>query len=790
MAPCCLRSLSAISHPLTSPSHSTSSQPLVSTKARPFKVSSRAVHSASFSHLANDGSARFNPSRGGRHIECMASRIVAVATEPVAVESETPNSETDFVNGAEGSAETYVYQAEVSRLLDLIVHSLYSHSEVFLRELVSNASDALDKLRFLSVTEPDLLGNNSELAIRIRSDKDQGILIIKDSGIGMTKDDLIESLGTIAQSGTANFLKALKENKDTLGGDSSLIGKFGVGFYSAFLVAEKVAVTSKHPRSDKQYVWEAEANSNAFTVREESNSDYFLERGTSVILYLKEDALDFTDPAKITDLVKGYSQFLSFPIYIGQEKPGAVKATTEEDGGEVEKEKKVYSYELVNEVKPIWMRRPKEITKEEYHTFYKTTFGERLDPMAYTHFNTEGEVEFKSLLYIPGMAPFSSDESTSKLKNIKLYVKRVFISDDFHGELFPRYLAFMKGIVDSNDLPLNVSRELLQESRIVNLMKKRLTKKTFDLFDSIMKRDNKEDYKKFCRNYGKYIKMGITEDKENHKRLSSFLRYYSSKHQEEMTSLKDYVDNMKEDQQAIYYFSSESVKSARNAPFMEKLVERGYEVLFLTEPLDEVSINALKSYKGKDFVDVSKEDFDLDDEEGQEQLEEEFGPLCDWMKEKLGERISRVEVSRRLSTSPCALISGKHGWSANMERIMRAQNLGDTPGLREYMASTRILEINPKSTIIQYLDDARMAGKSGTCDMIELLYETALMSSGFAPEDPAGFGSRIYDLISASVEDDNAGFEAQQGTISAENNLSPPNVEYYEPRTVVEPEVV
>ncbi|MCO5587240.1 hypothetical protein L7F22_041187 [Adiantum nelumboides] len=788
MAPCCLRSVSALSHPVSSPSHSTSSQSRVNNRARSLQVTGRSLFPASVSSLSNGVSARLNSSRG-RCAESLALRVAAVATDSVAVESETLTSKDEFGKGAEGSAERYAYQAEVSRLLDLIVHSLYSHSEVFLRELVSNASDALDKLRFLSVTEPDLLASNSELAIRIRSDKDQGILVIQDSGIGMTKDELIHSLGTIAQSGTANFLKALKENKDTLGGDNTLIGKFGVGFYSAFLVAEKVAVSSKHPSSDKQYVWEAEANSNAFIVREETNPDYFLERGTAVILYLKEDALDFTDPAKIQDLVKSYSQFLSFPIYVGREKPGAAKAPTE-DVGEAEKEKKAYSYELVNEVKPIWMRRPREITKEEYDSFYKTTFGERLDPMAYTHFNTEGEVEFKSLLYIPGMAPFSSDESTSKLKNIKLYVKRVFISDDFHGELFPRYLAFMKGIVDSNDLPLNVSRELLQESRIVNLMRKRLTKKSFDLFDSIMKRENKEDYKKFWRNYGKYIKMGITEDKENHKRLSSFLQYYSSKHQEEMTSLKDYVDNMKEDQQAIYYFSSESVKSARNAPFMEKLVERGYEVLFLTEPLDEVSINALKSYKGKDFVDVSKEEFDLDDEEGQEQLEEEFGPLCDWLKEKLGERIARVEVSRRLSTSPCALISGKHGWSANMERIMRAQNLGDTPGLREYMASTRILEINPKSSIIQYLDDARMAGKSGTSDLIELLYETALMSSGFVPEDPAGFGSRIYDMISASVDGDNDGYAAQQADIPAVDNVPPPNVEYYEPRTVVEPEIV
>lgn len=679
-----------------------------------------------------------------------SSRIAAITTDAAPVDTgsrpvgEEPGAASELVG------ERHAYQAEVSKLLDIIVHSLYSHTEIFLRELVSNCSDALDKLRFLSVTEPSLLGNDPELAIKIRTDKDQGILVIQDSGIGMTKEDLISSLGTIAQSGTANFLKALKENKDTLGGDNSLIGRFGVGFYSAFLVADKVVVSSKHPKSDKQYVWEAEANSSEFIIREETDPEYLFERGTSVTLYLKEDAMDYTDPSKIEGLVKTYSQFISFPIYVGREKPGTTKASTE-DGTEVEKVKKTYSYDLVNETKPIWMRSPREVTKEEYHAFFKKTYDERLDPMAYTHFNTEGEVEFKSLLYIPGMAPFASDEASSKLKNIKLYVKRVFISDDFHGELFPRYLSFIKGVVDSNDLPLNVSRELLQESRIVRLMRKRLTKKTFDLFESIAKRTDKEDYKRFWRNYGKYIKLGITDDKDNQKRLAYFLRYYSSTHQEEMTSLKDYVDNMKEGQEFIYYFSSESVKSARNAPFLEKLVEKGYEVLFLTEPMDEVSVNALKSFKDKDFVDVSKEDFDLGDDEEQDRLADEFGPLCDWMKDKLGERISKVEVSKRLSTSPCALISGKHGWSANMERIMRAQNLGDTPGLREYMASTRILEINPKHRIIQYLDDARLAGKSGTTEMVELLYETALMSSGFVPEDPAGLGYKIYDLIATTV---------------------------------------
>lgn len=680
---------------------------------------------------------------------------VAPPTQAAAPAADHPNPQGSETTTAPVSGEKHSYQAEVSRLLDLIVHSLYSHKEVFLRELVSNASDALDKLRFLSTTDPTLLGTETELAIRIRADTDKKLLIITDSGIGMTKEELIASLGTIAQSGTANFVKALKENKEGLAGGSNLIGKFGVGFYSAFLVANKVAVSTKNPKSEKQWVWEAEADSSSFVIREETNPDFLIPRGTSVILHLKEEAHQYTSSIKIQDLVKNYSQFISFPIYVGTEKHRQLEVKDEAaaaEGKEATKTKleKYYTYDIANEDKPIWLRSPKEVKKEEYHAFFKKTYDKHLEPMAYTHFSTEGEVEFKTLLYIPGMAPIGADEGGKK--NIKMYVKRVFISDDFHGDLFPRYLSFMKGVVDSDDLPLNVSRELLQESRIVRLMKKRLVKKSFDLFESLARSDNKEDYKRFYKNFGKYIKLGVTEDHDNRKRLAHFLRFYSSQHQEEMTSLKAYLDNMKPDQKCIYYFSSESVKSARNAPFLEQLNSKGYEVLFMTEPLDEVSAQHLKYFEGKKFVDVSKETFDLGGDDGElQKLENEYGMLCDWMKQKLGEKVARVEVSRRLSSSPCVLVSGKDGWSANMERIMRAQNLGDTPGLREYMMATRVFEINCNHPIIQDLDAARKEGKPGANQIVELLYETALLSSGFVPEDPAGFGTRVYELMSSGI---------------------------------------
>ncbi|KAH9617933.1 hypothetical protein KSS87_021648, partial [Heliosperma pusillum] len=490
----------------------------------------------------------------------------------------------------EASGEKFQYQAEVSRLMDLIVHSLYSHKEVFLRELVSNASDALDKLRFLSVTEPSLLGDAGELEIRIKPDPDNGTITITDTGVGMTKEELIDCLGTIAQSGTSKFLKALKDNQD-LGADNSLIGQFGVGFYSAFLVADRVVVSTKSPRSDKQYVWEAVADSSSYVIKEETDPEKLLKRGTEITLYLRpDDKYEFSEPTRIQSLVKNYSQFVSFPIYTWQEKSRSVEVEEEEEPkgeekpeGEMKKKtktvtEKYWDWELTNETKPIWMRNSKEVQKEEYYEFYKKAFNEFLDPLTYTHFTTEGEVEFRSVLYIPGMAPLNNEEVVNpKTKNIRLYVKRVFISDDFDGELFPRYLSFVKGVVDSNDLPLNVSREILQESRIVRIMRKRLVRKTFDMIQELSETESKEDYKKFWENFGKFLKLGCIEDTGNHKRLTPLLRFHSSKHEDDLISLDDYVENMGEKQNAIYYLATDSLKSAKSAPFLEKLMQKDIE---------------------------------------------------------------------------------------------------------------------------------------------------------------------------------------------------------------------
>ncbi|KAJ4980467.1 hypothetical protein NE237_031304 [Protea cynaroides] len=667
-------------------------------------------------------------------------------------------------------AEKYEYQAEVSRLMDLIVNSLYSNKEVFLRELVSNASDALDKLRFLSVMDSGLLKDGVELDIRVQTDKDNGVITITDTGIGMTREELVDCLGTIAQSGTAKFFKALKDSKDA-GSDNNLIGQFGVGFYSAFLVADRVVVSTKSPRSDKQYVWEAEANASTYTVREETDPEKLIPRGTRLTLYLKHDDKGFAHPERIQRLLKNYSQFVSFPIYTWEEKGFTKEVEVDEDPAEAKKEgddgkdekkkktktvvEKYWDWELTNETKPIWLRNPKEVTTEEYNEFYKKTFNEYLDPLGSSHFTTEGEVEFRSILYVPAISPMGREDITNpKTKNIRLYVKRVFISDDFDGELFPRYLSFVKGVVDSNDLPLNVSREILQESRIVRIMRKRLVRKAFDMILGIAMSENREDYEKFWENFGKNLKLGCIEDRENHKRIAPLLRFFSSQSEEEMISLDEYVENMKPEQKDIYYIAADSLTSAKNTPFLEKLLEKDYEVLYLVDPIDEVAIQSLKSYKEKNFVDISKEDLDLGarDEEKEKAVKQEFGRSCDWIKKRLGDKVASVQISNRLSTSPCVLVSGKFGWSANMERLMKAQTVGDTSSL-EYMRGRRVFEINPEHPIIKNLNAACMNSPDDEDAQrtIDLLYDTALISSGFTPENPAQLGGKIYEMMGMAI---------------------------------------
>ncbi|KAG6528413.1 heat shock protein 90-6, mitochondrial-like [Zingiber officinale] len=746
---------------------------------------------APYRFLSTLSAPKSNGTKFGMHLSSRYSMLVCNRLESTAAASDS----------SEPPSEKFEYQAEVSRLMDLIVHSLYSNKEVFLRELISNASDALDKLRFLSVTEPELLKDAVDLDIRIQSDKDNGIITITDSGIGMTREELVDCLGTIAQSGTAKFLKALKDSKDA-GVDSNLIGQFGVGFYSSFLVSDKVTVSTKSPKSDKQYVWEGEANANSYTIREETDPEKLLPRGTRLTLYLKRDDKGFAHPERIQNLVKNYSQFVSFPIYTWQEKGITKEVEVDEDPSEskkegdedpnVEKKKKTkkvveryWDWELTNETQPIWLRNPKDVTTEEYNAFYRMTFDEYVDPLASSHFTTEGEVEFRSILFVPS---FKKDEiMNTKTKNIRLYVKRVFISDDFDGELFPKYLSFVKGVVDSNDLPLNVSREILQESRIVRIMKKRLVRKTFDMILGISQSENKEDYEKFWENFGKYLKLGCIEDNSNHKRIAPLLRFFSSHAENELISLDEYVENMKPEQKNIYYIAADSLTSARNTPFLERLVEKDYEVLFLVDPMDEIAIQNLKSYKEKNFVDISKEDLDLGekDEEKEKEIKQEFGHMCDWIKKRLGEKVANVQISSRLSTSPCVLVSGKFGWSANMERLMKAQTLGDTTSL-DFMRGRRVFEINPGHSIIK---DLNVACRSNPDDpeaqrAIDLLYDTALISSGFTPENASDLSSKIYEMMGTSLAGKWTATSANVQHKAASSSSSPQNSEPLEAEIV------
>ncbi|XP_010464416.1 PREDICTED: heat shock protein 90-6, mitochondrial [Camelina sativa] len=684
--------------------------------------------------------------------------------------NESSAAASDSSSQAPPPAEKFEYQAEVSRLMDLIVNSLYSNKEVFLRELISNASDALDKLRYLSVTDSEIAKDTPNLDIRIYADKENGIITLTDSGIGMTRQELVDCLGTIAQSGTAKFMKALKDSKDA-GGDSNLIGQFGVGFYSAFLVADRVIVSTKSPKSDKQYVWEGEANSSSFTIQEDTDPQSLIPRGTRITLHLKQDAKHFADPERIQKLVKNYSQFVSFPIYTWQEKGITKEVEVEDDPAETknddqddqtEKKKKTkkvveryWDWELTNETQPIWLRNPKEVTTAEYNEFYRKAFNEYLDPLASSHFTTEGEVEFRSILYVPPVSPTGKDDIVNqKTKNIRLYVKRVFISDDFDGELFPRYLSFVKGVVDSHDLPLNVSREILQESRIVRIMKKRLMRKAFDMILGISLSENREDYENFWDNFGKHLKLGCIEDRENHKRIAPLLRFFSSQSENDMISLDEYVENMKPEQKAIYYIASDSITSAKNAPFLEKILEKGLEVLYLVEPIDEVAVQSLKAYKDKDFVDISKEDLDLGDKNEEKEAAEkkEFGQTCDWIKKRLGDKVANVQISNRLSSSPCVLVSGKFGWSANMERLMKAQSAGDTTSL-EFMKGRRVFEINPDHSIIKNINAAYKSNPNDEDAMkaIDLMYDAALVSSGFTPENPAELGGKIYEMMGIAL---------------------------------------
>lgn len=711
-----------------------------------------------------------------------------------------------------GNSETFEFQAEVSRMLDIVVNSLYQNKDIFLRELISNASDALDKIRFLSISKPILMEGEENLEVRISFNEEEKTLTINDTGIGMTKEELIQNLGTVARSGTTNFMDALKESASNI----EQIGMFGVGFYSSFLVADKVTVASKHPSNDIQYIWSSENGSDSFKIASDPRGNT-LKRGTEVTLYMKEDAEEYLDDDKLSEMISHYSEFVTHPIYqrkteileVPDDDENVDNIENEEDNIEISdddepklKDVKTQKWERANADAALWMRPKDKITDNEYQTFFKSI--NRMEPWqgnatTWSHFDAEGSINFKALIFMPNDVPAAlRNGNFDEYKNgMKLYVRKVLISDSF--ELLPRYLSFIKGVIDSDDLPLNVNRENLQESKIISIIRKKVTRKTIDMIqkladnnvndtgnnveleiddngDEIMPDINnlpKHPYITWYENFAPSIKMGIMEDEPNRKKVSNLLRFKTSKSKGEYKSLREYVEGINKWQKEIYYIGGTSVKELSNSPFMDKFYEKDIEVIYFTEPADEYMMNHLRDFDGMKFRAITKENISFDDEDKDmnkrihESYMDKFKPLIKYMQKFYGSVVMRVQISKRLNKVPAIVSSAEYGHSANMERIMRAQ--GFAHGQSDYMMrGTKTLEINPRHPIITKLlseipfdlDELPEIDQS-LKDSLWNLLDAALLNGGYSITDNKAYTNRMIRTLKTQLALDSLELEPE-----------------------------
>ncbi|CAK72115.1 unnamed protein product (macronuclear) [Paramecium tetraurelia] len=653
--------------------------------------------------------------------------------------------------------------------MDILINSLYTQKEIFLRELISNAADALDKIRFLSVKNPEILGDKTELAIRIEINTEEKSVSVTDSGIGMSKNDLISNLGTIAKSGTTQFIEAIK------GGNVNLIGQFGVGFYSCFLAGQKVTVASKNT-DDDQYIWESQA-AHSFAVSKDPRGNT-LGRGTQVTIHLKQDAVEFAEESTIKELIKKYSEFINFPIYLKvtrevskqvEEEPEQQQDQQENtDDDEVKKatktiKEKVSEWVQINENKAIWLRPKEEISDDDYKKFYKVlskNSGE--DPFNWVHFKAEGEVEFTSLIYIPKRAP------SDMFDNYYGKQTTILISEEFE-DILPRYLSFVKGVIDSDELPLNVNRETLQQLKMLKVISRKIVKKILELFQDAASYDDEDEEdteeeqqrlkdekrKKKIDDMERISNWGVIEDSSNRQKLAELTRWYSSKNATELTSFDDYIERAKPGQDSIYYLAGENKEQLLSSPIIQGLLKKGYEVLLLEDPVDEFTFQHLNEYKQKKLTNVGKGDFkqpEDNDEQRKKQkaLKKVFQPLTDWWRKLLSENVDSVIISQRLIDDPIIVVSSESGYSANMERISKAQAYSSKAGSQQF--GKKIVEINPNHQAIQeLLQRVKDDPDQETEEMAKVLYEAALVNSGYSIPNPEKFASRFYKLFNSAL---------------------------------------